>query len=40
MSTTSSSNLPVGTYFYVLDLNGDGSDVRKGYVYITRMNDE
>ena len=40
ISTTSSSNLPVGTYFYVLDLNGDGSDVRKGYVYITRMNDE
>ncbi|MDA9245067.1 BspA family leucine-rich repeat surface protein [Flavobacteriaceae bacterium] len=40
MSTTSSSNLPVGTYFYVLDLNGNGSDVRKGYVYITRMNDE
>ena len=40
MSTTSSSNLPVGTYFYVLDLNGDGSEVRKGSVYITRMNDE
>ena len=40
MSTTSSSNLPVGTYFHVLDLNGNGSDVRKGYVYITRMNDE
>ena len=40
ISTTSSSNLPVGTYFYVLDLNGDGSDVKKGSVYITRMNDE
>ena len=40
MSTSSSSNLPVGTYFYVLDLNGDGSSVKKGSVYITRMNDE
>jgi gliding motility-associated-like protein len=40
VSTSNSSNLPVGTYFYVLDLNGDGSDVRKGYVYITRMYDE
>ena len=40
MSTTSSSNLPVGTYFYVLDLNRDGSEVIKGSVYITRMNDE
>jgi gliding motility-associated-like protein len=35
-----SSNLPVGTYFYVLDLNGDGSNVKKGYVYLTRMSNE
>ena len=39
-SRSSSSNLPVGTYFYVLDLNGDGSNVKKGYVYLTRMNNE
>jgi len=36
----SSSNLPVGTYFYILDLNGDGSNVKKGNVYLTRMNNE
>ncbi len=28
-------NLPVGTYFYILDL-GDGSKVRKGYIYLAR----
>ncbi|MDB4229028.1 gliding motility-associated C-terminal domain-containing protein, partial [Flavobacteriaceae bacterium] len=39
-SGSTSSNLPVGTYFYLLDLNGDGSNVKKGYVYITRMNNE
>ncbi|MDA9669627.1 BspA family leucine-rich repeat surface protein [Flavobacteriaceae bacterium] len=39
-SGNSSSNLPVGTYFYVLDLNGDGSNVKKGNVYLTRMNNE
>jgi len=27
-----SSILPAGTYFYVLDLQGDGSDVRTGFV--------
>lgn len=27
--------LPVGTYFYILD-PGDGSSVRKGYVYLSR----
>ena len=25
---------------YVLDLNGDGSRIKKGYIYLTRMNDE
>ena len=39
-SRSTSSNLPVGTYFYLLDLNGDGSNVKKGYVYLTRMNNE
>ncbi|CAL2092834.1 T9SS type B sorting domain-containing protein [Tenacibaculum sp. 190524A02b] len=27
--------LPVGTYFYILDL-GDGSEVKKGWIYINR----
>jgi len=39
-SGSTSSNLPVGTYFYLLDLNGDGSNIKKGYVYLTRMNNE
>ena len=39
-SGNTSSNLPVGTYFYLLDLNGDGSNVKKGFVYLTRMYNE
>ena len=33
--TTSSRELPVGTYFYVLD-PGDGTGVIKGYVYLNK----
>jgi len=33
--TVGDRNLPVGTYFFVLDL-GDGSEVIKGYVFINR----
>jgi gliding motility-associated-like protein len=28
--------LPTATYYYILDLNGDGSEILKGYVYIKR----
>ncbi len=31
----SGSELPIGTYWYILDL-GDGSDARRGYVYLNR----
>ncbi len=33
--TTGSRELPVGTYFYILDL-GDGSEILKGYVFINK----
>ncbi|MER3374107.1 MAG: gliding motility-associated C-terminal domain-containing protein, partial [Allomuricauda sp.] len=31
-------DLPKGTYFYILDLNGDGSEVVKGWIQIVRNN--
>ena len=30
------AELPTGTYYYILDLNGDGSTIYKGYVYLKR----
>ena len=30
-----SNILPAGTYFYILDL-GDGSKVKKGFVYLNK----
>jgi gliding motility-associated-like protein/uncharacterized repeat protein (TIGR01451 family) len=34
--TGSSGNLPKGTYFYILDLNGDGVEIVKGWIQIVR----
>ncbi|WP_165819402.1 gliding motility-associated C-terminal domain-containing protein [Flagellimonas aquimarina] len=34
--TGSSGNLPKGTYFYILDLNGDGVEIVKGWIQIIR----
>ncbi len=33
--TVGGENLPVGTYFYILEL-GDGSEAYKGYIYLNR----
>lgn len=33
--TIGGDNLPIGTYFYILNL-GDGSKIKKGYVYLNR----
>jgi gliding motility-associated-like protein len=35
--TRNNNDLPKGTYFYVLDLVGDGSEVRKGWIQIIRQ---
>ena len=34
--TGKNGDLPNGTYFYILDLNGDGTDVVKGWIQIVR----
>ncbi|MEX0315516.1 MAG: gliding motility-associated C-terminal domain-containing protein, partial [Allomuricauda sp.] len=34
--TGKNGDLPKGTYFYLLDLNGDGSEVAKGWIQILR----
>jgi gliding motility-associated-like protein len=31
-----SDELPSSTYFYILDLYGDGTQVLKGYIYLQR----
>ncbi|MHA7863661.1 T9SS type B sorting domain-containing protein [Flagellimonas marinaquae] len=36
--TGKNGQLPKGTYFYILDLNGDGTDVVKGWIQIVRDN--
>ena len=36
--TGKNGQLPKGTYFYILDLNGDGTDVVKGWIQIVRNN--
>ncbi|WP_437400022.1 gliding motility-associated C-terminal domain-containing protein, partial [Flagellimonas lutimaris] len=36
--TGKNGDLPKGTYFYILDLNGDGADVVKGWIQIVRNN--
>ncbi len=30
------SKLPTATYYYILDLNGDGKIIYKGYVYLKK----
>ncbi len=35
--TRNNNDLPKGTYFYVLDLVGDGSEIRKGWIQIIRQ---
>ncbi|WP_055394335.1 gliding motility-associated C-terminal domain-containing protein [Flagellimonas eckloniae] len=34
--TGSNGDLPKGTYFYIMDLNGDGSEIEKGWIQIIR----
>ena len=38
-NSSGDNKLPAGTYFYVLDFDGKGENIKKGFIYLTRLND-